>query len=82
MRTLIFILAGLGVLALALFLSPAAWRGRVALGFIAAWLVVSGINLSIGLSHGYSLREELLVHLVLFGIPALTALAAWRSLRG
>lgn len=82
MRTLVLILIGLAVLALALVLAPSAWRPRVALGFVALWLVVSGINLGIGLSHGYSLREELLVHLFLFGIPALAALGCWWRLGG
>ncbi len=78
MRTLIFILTGLVILGAALALSRPAWRPRLALGFIAAWLAVSAINLGVGLSHGYSLTEELLVHLFLFGIPALAAIWAWR----
>lgn len=78
MRTLAFILIGLLLLGAALALSRPAWRPRVALGFIVAWLAVSAINLGVGLSHGYSLAEELLVHLFLFGIPALAAAWAWR----
>lgn len=80
MRTVLFILVGLALLAAVLMLAPAAWRSRLALGFIAVWLVASGINFGIGLSHGYSLREELVVHLFLFGGPALAALACWRWL--
>lgn len=78
MRTLAFILIGLLLLGVALALSRPAWRSRLALGFIAVWLAVSAINLVVGLSHGYSLAEELLVHLFLFGIPALAAAWAWR----
>ncbi|EPC03356.1 hypothetical protein L861_17595 [Litchfieldella anticariensis FP35 = DSM 16096] len=46
---------------------------HVALGFIAVWLAVSAANLGVGLAAGYALAEELLVHLFLFGIPALAA---------
>lgn len=34
-----------------------------------------------GLAAGYPLAEELLVHLFLFGIPALAAAWAWRRYR-
>ena len=81
MRTLIFILVGLIVLGAALALGRPAWRPRIALGFIAVWLVVSAVNLGMGLAAGYSLAEELLVHLFLFGIPALAAMWAWRRYR-
>lgn len=78
MRTLIFIAAGLVLLGLCMMLAPAGKRSALALGFIGVWLVVSGVNLSIGLSHGYSLKEELLVHLFLFGVPAISAaVLAW-----
>jgi hypothetical protein len=81
MRTLIFIAAGLALLGLVAGLAPAGKRPLAVLAFIAVWLVVSGINLTIGLSRGYSLSEELMVHLFLFGIPALAAVAVWyRSL--
>ncbi len=74
MRTLIIIAIGLALLGIAITISKPDRRSTVALGFIAAWLIASLINLGIGLSHGYSLGEELLVHLFLFGIPALAAL--------
>jgi hypothetical protein len=81
MRTLIIILIGLALLAIAMAVTPRARRAPVALAFLPVWLVASGVNLSIGLSRGYSLREELLVHLFLFGIPAVAALACWRRFR-
>lgn len=81
MRTLIIILVGLALLGVAVALARSGWRGRAALAFIPVWLAASGVNLSIGLSHGYSLREELLVHLFLFGIPALAAVVCWRRFR-
>jgi hypothetical protein len=73
MRTLVLILIGLVVLALATGLSRPARRPLAALVFIGFWLVVCAINLAVGLSHGYSLGEELGVHLVLFGVPAAVA---------
>ncbi|PMR69153.1 hypothetical protein [Halomonas heilongjiangensis] len=79
MRTLIFIIVGLAILGVALALSRPAWRPRVALGFIVLWLAVSAVNLGMGLAAGYPLAEELLVHLFLFGIPALAAAWAWRK---
>ncbi len=81
MRTLIIILVGLALLVFLLLISKREKRGRAALAFIGLWLVASSVNLGIGLSHGYSLAEELLVHAVLFGIPAVAALAAWRRFR-
>lgn len=81
MRTLVIILIGLALLAAFLLLSKPRKRGQAALAFIGVWLVASGVNLGIGLSHGYSLAEELLVHAALFGIPAVAALAAWRKCR-
>lgn len=81
MRTLTFIVIGLVLLCVVLAVSRPAWRTRTALGFIAVWLAISAVNLSMGLAAGYSLAEELLVHLFLFGIPALAALWAWRKYR-
>lgn len=69
MRTLIIIIIGLVVVALILrFTLPAK---RVVLGgmFTAGWLIATLLNLRTGLSHGYTLTEELPIHLVLFTIP-------------
>ena len=74
MRTLIIIAIGLAVMALMLWLAKPAFRRRTAWVFIAAWLVFTAFNLRTGLSHGYSLQEELPIHLILFAVPAL---AAW-----
>lgn len=82
MRTLVFILAGLAMVAVAMWCAPPARRTLAAWVFSAVWLAVSSWNLSIGLSHGYGLREELMVHSALFGIPVLAAwLAVWRMRR-
>lgn len=46
--------------------------------FIATWFAISLINLWIGVSHaGYSVEEEAPILGVVFGIPAVLALAIW-----
>ena len=72
MRTLIIILIGLALAALALWLTPAAKRLWVGAFFSVAWLIAVLLNLRTGLSHGYTLAEELPIHLVLFTIPVAT----------
>lgn len=74
MRTLIFILIGLVVATLVIRLAKPGKRRLVAWMFCGFWLLAALGNLSVGLSHGYSLQEELPIHLLLFGVPAL---AAW-----
>lgn len=74
MRTLIIILVGLAVVAATLRFTPATHRVLAAGVFTAVWLVVTIMNLRTGLSHGYSLAEELPIHAVLFGVPVV---AAW-----
>lgn len=77
MRTVIFIAVGLMLATLAVRLTPAAHRALAAGLFTAAWLAVSAWNLRIGLSHGYSLAEELTIHVALFGVPAALAWGLW-----
>lgn len=69
MRSLLIIVIGLLlVMGLMRWLAPA--RRRAAMwGFSLVWLLVCAWNLSVGLSHGYALGEELLVHAFLFVIP-------------
>lgn len=74
MRTLIIIVIGLVIAAAVLRFAPAAHRLLAAGVFTAAWLVVTILNLKTGLSHGYTLAEELPIHAVLFGVPVV---AAW-----
>ena len=74
MRTLIIIAIGLAVMALVLWLAKPSRRRLAAWWFMAGWLLFTLYNLRTGLSHGYSLQEELPIHLALFGVPAL---AAW-----
>lgn len=77
MRTVIFIVAGLILAGLALRLAPAAHRALAAGVFTLIWFCVSAWNLRTGLSHGYTLAEELPIHIALFGIPAVSAWAVW-----
>lgn len=77
MRTLIFIAVGLVIAALLIRLTPAAHRTVTAVIFTLAWLAVSVWNLRTGMSHGYSLAEELPIHVALFGIPAALAWGLW-----
>ncbi|MES2491286.1 MAG: hypothetical protein V4607_15980 [Pseudomonadota bacterium] len=75
MRTLILILIGLAAAGLLLGLVRRAQRKPALIIFCLAWLGLVAWNLSIGLSHGYSLSEELPIQLVIFVVPA--ALALW-----
>lgn len=74
MRTLILLAIGLAVMALMLWLAKPARRRFAAWLFAGGWLLFTAYNLRTGLAHGYSLQEELPIHLLLFGVPAL---AAW-----
>lgn len=83
MRTVIIILIGLAVGLIAMRLSPARHHNIVAWLFAVAWLLACAFNLRTGLSHGYSLREELPIHVLLYAIPVLAvAYCAWRSRHG
>ena len=80
MRTLIFTAVGLLVAAAVTWLAPLQWRVRAAAVFTLAWLLVVAWNLRTGLSHGYSLQEELPIQAAIFLIPvALAGVIAWRS---
>ncbi|NQD95123.1 hypothetical protein HP532_20950 [Pseudomonas sp. CrR25] len=77
MRTLILVVLGLVLAMLVLRFTPAAHRILVCALFTLLWLGVSALNLRIGLSHGYTLAQELPVHALIFGMPTLAAWAAW-----
>lgn len=77
MRTLLIVGCGLVAVALVLWVTPGPRRMLVAAIFSFGWLLVTLWNLRIGLSHGYSLREEVPIHLVLYGVPVA---AAWLGL--
>jgi len=81
MRTVIFIVVGLVVAAALLRWIPVPYRTWAAGLFTAAWFGVSAWNLRTGLSHGYTLAEELPIHVALFGIPVAMAWGVWWWLR-
>jgi uncharacterized membrane protein YwaF len=79
MRTALLIALGL-VLASTLLLFKAPVQRQVALfAFLLVWLLVCGWNLRTGLSHGFTLAQELPLHLALFGVPAAFALGLARA---
>jgi hypothetical protein len=88
MRTLLFLIAGVLLLASflllgKLFSASATDAPRVALiSFVVVWLILAGLNMWIGVSRaGYSIADELPIFLLIFGVPAVAAaLLKWRLL--
>jgi len=80
MRTLLFLMAGLLLLAAVLLLGrlfssnyPNATLVAT-FAYIALWLLVAGANMWVGVSKaGYSAAEELPIFLLIFGLPAAAA---------
>ncbi|WP_296282305.1 hypothetical protein [Pseudoxanthomonas sp.] len=80
MRTLIFILAGLLLVGIAMWLATPAKRRSVAAVFSVGWLVAVLWNLRTGMSHGYSLQEELPIQALIYAVPVATgAWLAWKA---
>ena len=79
MRTLILLAIGLALAALVPRLPPGRPRRIAVAGFALLWLAVVGWNLATGLSHGYTLAEELPIQLLILAPPV--ALAAWLGRR-
>ena len=53
--------------------------GKAALYFVPVWFVAALINLWVGVSQaGYTVAEEAPIFCVVFGVPAIIALIAWR----
>jgi riboflavin transporter FmnP len=84
-RTLVIILGGLALLAVAIAIGR--WVGgtqimvMVAKIFVPLWLAVAAINMWIGVARaGYSVAEELPIFLVIFIIPAAVAVFIWWKL--
>lgn len=82
---------GGGVLLLAVFVlfgwqwgASGAAMALAAKAFMPVWLLVALVNMWVGVTHaGYSVRDELPILLVVFGIPAAVAgLVAWQLSRG
>jgi hypothetical protein len=80
MRTLMFIVIGLAFMALAMWLTKPVKRTTTAWLFTAVWLLATLWNLYTGMSHGYSLQEELPIQIGIFAIPVLGAwILAWKG---
>ncbi|MET0655242.1 MAG: hypothetical protein ABWY94_06700 [Pseudoxanthomonas sp.] len=80
MRTLTLVVIGLVFMAFAMWLTKPAQRITTAWLFTALWLLATSWNLYTGLSHGYSLQEELPIHIGIFAVPVVVAWAlAWKG---
>jgi hypothetical protein len=83
MRSLIVILGGLVLLVLFALMGRSRGGDSVALAravtyFIPVWLLLSAINLWIGVkSAGYSLAEEAPIFALIFAVPAVAAILVW-----
>ena len=73
MRTLIFIVVGLLLVDVAMRLTRPDKRRIVAAVFSVGWLAAVLWNLRTGMSHGYSLQEELPIQAVIYLVPVATA---------
>lgn len=88
MRTALFLLAGLLLLAAALLLGKlfsANHPGATLLAtaaFVALWCAITAANMWVGVARaGYSVTEELPIFLLLFGVPAVLAIVLkWKVL--
>lgn len=79
----ILTLVAAGLVLLGLFWAFTRLTGRAFRGllpaFLATWFVASAVNLWIGVAHaGYTVLEEALVFLPVFGVPAFAAFALAR----
>jgi len=88
MRTALFLVAGILLLAAVLLLGrlfSANYPGATAvanMAYVALWLVIAGVNMWVGVAKaGYSVTEELPIFLLIFGLPAAVAiLFKWKVL--
>lgn len=88
MRTAVVVAIGLVALGAFISLGPLlsanVSRTNAAYAFLGAWFLFSAVDWYIGAFRaGYGALEELRIHAVIFGIPALVALViAWRTRAG
>ena len=73
MRTLIFIVVGLLLVGIAMWWARPEKRRLVASVFSVGWLAAVLWNLRTGMSHGYSLQEELPIQAAIYVVPVATA---------
>lgn len=87
MHTLRVIAGGLVLLAIFVaagrYLLGTPTPARPALWFIPVWLLISVVNLWIGVSSaGYTVMQELPILVVVFGVPAVAAGIVWWACSG
>lgn len=76
-----FVLLGLSAFAGFLF-GGKATVPMALLAFLPIWLIGAGVNMYMGVkSAGYSVAEEMPMFLIVFGVPAIVALAIWWYVR-
>lgn len=85
MRTTLMLLVGLGLLAVFIVVAYRYLGGRIAAAqtaaiFPAPWLLLTCLNLWLGVSNGDTFLSELRLFIVLFGVPSLVAALASRLL--
>ena len=88
MRTALFLVAGLLLLAASVLLGrlfSANYPGATfvaTIAYVALWLVIAGVNMWVGVAKaGYSVTEELPIFLLIFGLPAAVAIVLkWKFL--
>jgi hypothetical protein len=86
MRTAILIVSGILLWAISLGLARRFGKpggtaiADTTLAFVTFWLLATATNLWSGVAHaGYTLREELPIAMLVFGVPAgLAALVKWK----
>jgi hypothetical protein len=86
MHTVMVLAAGLGLFGLCARVgrtfAGSSGAATAALVFLPLWFAGAGINMYIGVKRaGYSVAEEAPIFLLVFSIPAATALFAWWRLR-
>lgn len=76
MRTIVLLVFGVALATIGVRAANRRWPDRrveVLAGFTAWWALVTVWNLATGLSHGYSLGEELPIQVAVFSIPVAVA---------
>ena len=83
-QTIMIIAGGLALLAICLLMG---WRvsradrtagfARAARLFLPGWFLAAAINMAFGVSRGHTFAQELPTFVVVFAIPAATAVLIW-----
>ena len=83
-HTIMIIAGGLALLAICLLMGWRVSRGdrtagfaRAARLFLPGWFLAAAINMAFGVSRGHTFAQELPTFLVVFTIPAATAVLIW-----